>query len=81
MLRPEINSSRKINPTLNMTGSSASKSRLSDVTKQLLTKLKNPNHPILGKFSVMVNERIHCADCDTQLSVTQLLKQGIESNV
>jgi len=50
--------------------------RLVQVTEQSLTELANASRITLGEFSVVVAVRVHCSDCDTQQSVTDLLTNG-----
>lgn len=51
-------------------------SRLVTVTEGSLTELKNAGHLTIGDFDVLVTVRIHCADCDTRVPVSKLLRQG-----
>lgn len=51
-------------------------SRLNDVTEQSLRELKRSGALVLGDFAVVVNVRVHCADCCTQMPITELLSEG-----
>lgn len=52
------------------------KQRLVVVTEQALTGLTRAGHLTLGEFDVYVRIQIHCADCATQYSVTDILTRG-----
>lgn len=52
------------------------KNRLQKVARQALTDLKSSGHLVLGDFNIMVTVRVHCADCSTQRSVSELLSAG-----
>jgi len=50
-------------------------SRLDSVVTGALTELERANHLTLGEFDVIVTVRIHCTDCDTRLSISELFSQ------
>lgn len=52
------------------------KTRLNKVTTRSLGELRNAAHLTLGEFSVLITIRVHCLDCDTRQSVSELLTQG-----
>lgn len=51
-------------------------SRLARVTTDALAELTNAGHLTLGEFDVLITVRVHCSDCNTRLSITDLLRQG-----
>lgn len=51
-------------------------SRLTTVADGALTELARAGNLTLGEFDVVVTVRVHCRDCDTRLSITDLLSQG-----
>lgn len=51
-------------------------SRLTTVATDALAELANAGHLTLGEFDVLVTVRVHCSDCDTRVSITDLLRQG-----
>ena len=51
-------------------------SRLTKVTEQSLTELINTGHLTLGNFNVIVTVRVHCTDCNSQRSISELLSTG-----
>lgn len=48
-------------------------SRLKNVTERSLTELANAGNLTIGEFNVIVTVRIHCTDCNTQRSVSELI--------
>lgn len=50
-------------------------SRLATVTEEALNELKNAGNLTLGQFDVVVTVQIHCLDCDSRVSVLELLRQ------
>jgi len=50
-------------------------SRLTTVTEEALTELRNAGNLTLGQFDVVVTVQVHCLDCDSRVSVLELLKQ------
>jgi hypothetical protein len=52
------------------------KSRLSTVTTGALRDIRRAGYLTLGGFEVTVTVRIHCSDCDTRMSVNDLLDDG-----
>lgn len=51
-------------------------SRLVAVARRALTDLRNADRLVLGEFDVLVSVRVHCTDCGTQSSITDLLAAG-----
>jgi len=51
-------------------------SRLTDITEQSLSELINAGYLTLGDFNIVVTVRVHCTDCNTQRSVSELLSEG-----
>jgi hypothetical protein len=51
-------------------------SRLNTVTTAALTELKNAGHLTLGDFEVIVSVNVHCADCQSRLSISNILREG-----
>jgi hypothetical protein len=52
------------------------KNRLRKVTEQALADLKKAGHVTLGDFDVVVTVRVHCADCNTQHPVSEIISTG-----
>lgn len=52
------------------------KNRLQKVARQALEDLRNAGHITLGDFNVVVNVRVHCTDCNSQRSVSEILSSG-----
>lgn len=50
--------------------------RLTTVTTDALTELRNAGRLTLGQFDVLVTVQVHCFDCDSRTSITDLLSQG-----
>jgi len=50
--------------------------RLNTVTTEALTELNNAGSLTLGEFEVIVSVNIHCSDCGSRFSVTELLNEG-----
>jgi hypothetical protein len=51
-------------------------SRVKNVTEQSLTELANAGHLTIGEFNVVVTVRVHCTDCSSQRSVSDLIRDG-----
>lgn len=50
-------------------------SRLTTVTEEALRELANADHLTLGEFDVLVTVRVHCRDCDSHLSIPDLIRR------
>jgi hypothetical protein len=50
--------------------------RLRKVTEGTISELKEAGHLTLGEFDVSVSVRVHCRDCDSRVSVIELLSRG-----
>jgi hypothetical protein len=51
-------------------------SRLTTVTEEALGELKNADRLALGEFNVLVAVRVHCLDCDSRVSIPELIRNG-----
>jgi len=67
---PDARRKRKRNTIQQLVG------RLTTVTEDALSELKSAGHLTLGEFDVFVSLQVHCADCNTQSPVSELLRQG-----
>jgi len=52
------------------------KSRINTVTSEALQGLTNAGNLSIGEFDVMVTVHVHCTDCGSRVSVTELLNRG-----
>jgi len=50
--------------------------RLRKVTESAISELKKAGNLTLGEFEVVVSVSVHCYDCDSRISVIELLTQG-----
>jgi len=50
--------------------------RLAAVTEQSISELANGGHLTIGQFNVLVRVQVHCSDCATQVSVSEILSNG-----
>lgn len=52
------------------------KTRLTTITERSLQELVNADRLTLGNFNVLVTVRVQCTDCNTRLSVVDILSSG-----